>query len=170
MTFRTISLLGFSALVGLAACSSVEMDDGQYWQRVTPSESIYAEGPKAQQMLNRDISRCVVELRELEALGSIKHSIPTDANGKILDPDEKDKDTLEDWDTPERDGYLLAEHKDYSDFDGCMLASGWERIKYVPYDVSERSQRNWYKAHVDYGYDPRNAPLQPAVTEDGLND
>jgi hypothetical protein len=118
-------------------------------------------------MLNRDISRCVVELRELEGLGSVKNAIPTDKSGKLLDPDEKN---LSDWDTPERDGALLAEHSDYHDFDGCMMAKGWERIKYVPYDVADKSKHVWYVSNVNYQADPRDAPINPPVTEDQYND
>lgn len=158
MTLRTKSFfLSFSAIIALSACASgVKIDDGQYWQRKSMSDAIYAEGPKAQQMLNRDISRCVVELRELEGLGSLKDAIPTDASGRVLNPDEK---ALADWDTPERDGALLAEHGNYHDFEGCMLSKGWERIKYVPYEVADKSRRTWFKSHVDWGVDPRDAPI-----------
>jgi hypothetical protein len=167
MRFMSKSLLSCTALIALAACTTVEMDGGQYWQRSSVSEAIYAEGPKAQQMLNRDISRCVVELRELEGLGQVKDAIPTDKSGKLLDPDEKE---LSDWDTPERDGHLLAEHSDYHDFDGCMLAKGWERIKYVPYDVADKSKHTWYVSHIDYGYDPRDASIQAPHETNEYND
>ncbi len=167
MRFMSRSFLACSALVALSACSTVKIDDGQYWQRASVSEAIWAEGPKAQQMLNRDISRCVVELQELEGLGAIKDAIPTDRNGKLLEPDERD---LSDHDTPERDGALLAEHSDYHDFDGCMLAKGWERVKYVPYEVADASRRTWYKSHVDYGQDPRDAALSAPKKVNEYND
>ena len=167
MRFMSRSFLACSALVALSACSTVKIDDGQYWQRASVSEAIWAEGPKAQQMLNRDISRCVVELQELEGLGAIKDAIPTDRNGKLLEPDERD---LSDHDTPERDGALLAEHSDYHDFDGCMLAKGWERVKYVPYEVDDASRRTWYKSHVDYGQDPRDAALSAPKKVNEYND
>ncbi len=118
-------------------------------------------------MLNRDISRCVVELRELESLGSIKNAIPTDRSGKLLDPDEK---SLAGNDTPERDGALLAEHTDYQDFESCMLAKGWERIKYVPYETAEKSRRVWFVSHVDFGSDPADAPLSPPQEGSPYND
>lgn len=154
-----------AALTMLTACAGPQIDKGQYWQRVSMSEAIYAEGPKAQQMLNRDISHCVVELRELEGLGSIKDAIPTDARGRVLDPDERE---LSDWDTPERDGYLLAEHGNYHDFEGCMRDKGWERTKNVPYEVAERARYTWFKTHVGYGEDPRDAAMyKPKSTESG---
>ncbi|MBP7721469.1 MAG: hypothetical protein KA155_02930 [Alphaproteobacteria bacterium] len=163
--------LVFASVLALGACSTPNVDNGQYWQRSSVSDAIYTEGPKAQQMLNRDISRCVVELRELEGLGSIKDAIPTDRHGKVLDPDEMDKDELADWDTPERDGHLLAEHTDYTDFESCMMAKGWERVKYVPYEVSTKAQRSWFQSHVDYGKDPRDAPISaPQTTDNAYND
>ncbi|MCB1839868.1 MAG: hypothetical protein KDI61_06380, partial [Alphaproteobacteria bacterium] len=91
---------------------------GQYWQRVSTSSAIFLRGPKAQQMLNRDIARCVVELRELERLGAVKNAIPEYADGLVLSEDEM---RLAGWDTPERDEQLFAEHSDYQDFEGCML-------------------------------------------------
>lgn len=120
---------------------------GQYWQRVSTSSSIYLRGPKAQQMLHRDIARCVVELRELERLGVVKNAIPAYADGLVFSEDEM---RLAGWDTPNRDEQLFAEHSDYHDFEGCMLAKGWERIKYVPYDVAYRSREDYLAAHVKY--------------------
>jgi hypothetical protein len=145
----------------MTGCESSTVREGQYWQRVGASEAAYIQGPKAQQMLNRDISRCVVELRELERLGTLRNAIPTDADGRVLDPDEL---ALRDNDTPEREGYLLAEHGDYHDFEGCMLAGGWERVISVPFDVAERSRRTYLQAHRDYKYNSRfeerrNRPL-----------
>ena len=150
-SFVVLALLTLSACAG----SAPKIDGGQYWQRVSVSEASYMQGPKAQQMLNRDIGRCVTDLRELERLGVIKNAIPTDFSGRVLDPDETDAAKLADWDTPERDGALLAEHTDYQDFEGCMLSKGWERIKSVPFEVAENARRNFYLAHIDYGYDPK---------------
>ena len=98
-------------------------------------------------MLNRDIARCVVELRELERLGAVKDAIPAYAEGLVLSEDEA---KLAGWDTPERDENLFAEHSDYQDFEGCMLSKGWERIKYVPFDVAKKSREDYLRAHIDY--------------------
>ncbi len=171
MRIMRFSLLpGFAVLVALSACSSnpnelIDMQ-GQYWQRASVSSATYLRGPKAQQMLNRDISRCVVALRELERLGTLKDAIPAGGSGAIPDPDQVKTD-LDDWDTPERNEHLFAEHTDYHDFDSCMDASGWERIKYVPFDVAEQSRENYLKSHVRYDYPPR-AEQNPDF--DHLND
>jgi hypothetical protein len=157
---RKILILAVSAgaLMMTASCSSMPDPDGaQYWQRKSVSDATYQQGPKAQQMLNRDIGRCVTELRELERLGSIKNAIPTDHDGKVRDPDEK---ILSDNDTPDRDEKLLTELSDYHDFEGCMMAKGWERVKHVPYDVAEKSRVNFFKSHVDFGYDPKLAEIE----------
>lgn len=118
---------------------------GQYWQRVHTSSALFLRGPKAQQMLNRDIARCVVELKELERLGAVKNAIPEYAENIVLSKDEAE---LDGWDTPERDKELFAEHSDYIDFEGCMLAKGWQRIKYVPYDVIGQANENYKKTHT----------------------
>jgi hypothetical protein len=141
--------LGVATILALPACAGKEIGDieGQFWQRTSASDALYLRGPKAQQILNRDISRCVTELRELERLGAVKNAIPTDISGHVLRQDELD---LADWDSPERDKHLFAEHSDYQDFEGCMQSKGWERIEHVPYDVGAKGRENYLKAHVDY--------------------
>ncbi len=150
---RSLFLIGTAALLTLSACSSPNksvMKDSNYWQRASVSQSVYQRGPKAQQMLNRDISRCVTELRELERLGAVKNAIPPRLKRMNIDETQ-----LTDWDTPERDKHLYAEHSDYHDFEGCMQAKGWERVMHVPYDVAEDSYRTYRKAHIDYAYESR---------------
>lgn len=147
--FLILSALAFCFTLPAQAGSVREEIElhGQYWQRVSTSSAIYLRGPKAQQMLNRDIARCVVELRELERLGAVKNAIPAYAEDVVLSTDEAQ---LAGWDAPERDENLFAEHTDYQDFEGCMLAKGWERIKYVPFDIADKSRENYLKAHIDY--------------------
>lgn len=152
MIMRSHLLLFASVLLISAPAHADSINDridalGQYWQRVSTSSSIFLRGPKAQQMLHRDIARCVVELRELERLGVVKDAIPTYADGLVLSEDEM---KLAGWDTPARDEQLFAEHSDYHDFEGCMLAKGWERIKYVPYDVAYQSREDYLAANVEY--------------------
>ena len=164
MAFKRSSSL---ALMALSACGTAVNNEikfgGQYWQRVSVSETVYQRGPKAQQILNRDIARCVTELRELERLGAVKNAIPTDISGRVLDPDEKE---LLDWDSPERDQHLFAEHEDYHDFEGCMLAGGWERVLHVPYDVADQAREDYLDAHVDYAYRSRvEIPKSRPVTK-----
>ncbi len=154
---RFLFLACAATAASLTACTGTPVDKklefgSQYWQRINVSESVYIRGPKAQQMLNRDISRCVTELRELERLGVMKNSIPVDGTGRVLDPDDKE---LEDWDTPERDRHLFAEHTNFHDFDSCMLAGGWERTSHVPFDVAERARDVYIQEHIDYKYRSR---------------
>jgi hypothetical protein len=150
---------GTAALLALSACSwSVDdyLDTSQYWQRSEASSATYTRGPKAQQMLKEDIANCVFEMRELERLGGVRESIPTDKDGRVLDPPELEAERkrieqeLEDWDTPERKGQLYAEHSDYHDFEGCMLAKGLERTKFVPYEVDKLSKDQYLASHIGY--------------------
>ena len=146
------SFLTLVLLVTLSAPAAAGINDaiekkGQYWQRINTSSALYLRGPKAQQMLNRDISRCVVELRELERLGAVRNAIPHYAEGLVMSEDEAE---LAGYDTPERDKELFAEHGDYIDFEGCMMAKGWERVKYVPYDVAGQAQENYRMTHTGY--------------------
>jgi hypothetical protein len=150
----TRPLLTFACILVLCAPAHARTVDeaieqnGQYWQRVSASSAVYTRGPKAQQLLNRDISRCVVELREMERLGVIRDAIPKYVDqGRILSEDEA---KLEGIDSPERDEELFYEHSDYHDFEGCMLAKGWERIKYVPFDAAAQAKENYLDAHVAY--------------------
>lgn len=146
-TYSTILILS-AATIGLVACSAVPAKKSeQFWQRKSMSEAIYAQGPKAQQLLDRDIADCVTELRELERLHHTKNAIPTDFAGRVLDPDEN---ALADWDAPERDGALLAEHSNYMDFESCMGEKGWERIAHVPFEVAARGRENYKRAKYDY--------------------
>ena len=147
-TNRIFFFLGISVLAVTVGCETKpKVKQGQYWQRANTSETIYINGPKAQQLLNRDIASCVTELRELERLGQIKDAIPTTKNGRVLNPDEK---TMHEVDTPERDGYLFAEHKNYTDFESCMAASGWERTQTITYETAKRSEKNFFANHIDF--------------------
>lgn len=157
MILKKLSYLTLTTvlLIGTGCSSGHVVKEGQYWQRIHASEMAYTQGPKAQQLLNRNISMCVAELQELERLGTIKNAIPVDYSGRVLNPDEQ---TMREWETPERDGELLSEHMDYHDFETCMLAKGWERVKHVPYDVAEKSRKAYLDAHTDYEYQSRYAP------------
>lgn len=144
-------ICAFSSIIVISGCSGVTAKEaielnGQYWQRVNASSAIYTRGPKAQQILNRDIARCVVEMRELERLGEIHNAIPKYVDqGRVLSEAEAN---LEGIDSPERDEELLREHVDYHDFEGCMIAKGWERTKFVPFNIAEQSRKNYLKTHA----------------------
>lgn len=169
-------------VLGLTACESRRvskldlMTSPNYWQRAEATSAIYQRGPKAQQMLNRDISRCVTELRELERLGAIRYATPGEMapNGTVPDPNTPDG-ALAQYDTPERDGYLRAEGLPYHDFEGCMQAKGWERIEHVPYDVAEQSRKDYIKAVTGEDYQTKTRQREdfqskPAGDFDNLND
>lgn len=148
-------LIAGMALITLGACTHPHtniVDNGQYWQRSSVSDAAYQQGPKAQQMLNNSIADCVTELRELERLGQLRNAIPANPHTRrVLSSDEQ---ALAAYDEPERVKYLLSEHGEYHDFETCMIAKGWERVKHVPYDVAHEARKNYMKNHVDYEYTP----------------
>lgn len=160
LTFSLPSFAGVNDRIG---------HKGQYWQRVNSSSALYLRGPKAQQMLSRDIARCVVELRELERLGAVRDAIPEYVDGVVLSEAEA---RLAGWDTPERDKELFAEHSDYIDFEGCMIAKGWERVKYIPFDVLEQADEIYLHTHTNYREGARDLKhKQKEVSDyDHLND
>ncbi len=167
-TYSLLALGLFSVLI-VGACApgkNINQVGGQFWQRVSVSDAAYQQGPKAQQMLNRDISRCVTELRELERVGAVKNAIPVDAQGRTLNPNQQE---LYDWDTPEREKYLYAEHLDYTDFEGCMMYKGWERIEHAPYDVARKGRENYLRAHVDKEYKPEAYARIAAKKKSAMN-
>lgn len=172
-----LSLMG-ATLLALAACHPLTMDElkanAYYWQRADASEAIYQEGPKAQQMLHRDVARCVTELRELDRLTNLRFTIPADNNpdGNPPDPSTASGD-LKQWGTPERDGYLMTELSDYPDFETCMQAKGWERMEHVPYDVAQRSRRTYIETLTGKPYKgdmpPRPTEYQTMTEEEMAN-
>ena len=153
---RTVTALAL-ILIAASSLTACEFNDkprftkgGQFWQRTSASDALYLQGPKAQQMLHRDISRCVTELRELERLGVLKNAIPAHDTGHIMTDDEI---MMADWDSPERDKHLFAEHSNYTDFESCMDTKGWERIEHVPYSTAQKGRNNYIKANVNYNED-----------------
>ncbi len=123
--------------------------NGQYWQRIDVASALYLRGPKAQQTLNEDIARCVTDINTLARVGAIKEGFPADRlpNGRI--PDEYTPEgQLARWNTPKKDGNKYYEHLQYHDFEGCMTFKGWERIKYVPYGVSEEAKNVYYEVMI----------------------
>jgi hypothetical protein len=159
---RIVFLLPVLFLVFLTACSTAEP---QYWQRTSASSQIYTQGPKAQHMLNRDLSQCVLEMKELERLGTLRNAGPVlDSNWRLKDPDQR---KMSDYvDRPEYDGYLRAELLDYHDFDSCMEAHGWDRTKYVPFEVADRSRKNYLKAIHGENYQSKTGQYHDQNTPD----
>ena len=167
MIMRSFLVLGLALTFSFPSFAGSVNDDiehkGQYWQRVHASSALHLRGPKAQQMLNRDIARCVVELKELERLGGIRDGIPEYLDGVVLSDTEA---RIAGWDTPERDRELLAEHSDYIDFEGCMISKGWQRIKHVPFDVAEQGRETYLFTHTKFREGARNIKLLSKTTSD----
>lgn len=157
-----------------AACTPYPtLRDAQYWQRESASSALYMQGPKAQQMLHQDIARCTGEIQELYRLGAIRDAVPGDPYyGTVPDPDrnvgERTKASFEmaQWETPERDGYLYAEHLDYHDFEGCMHTKGWERVEHVPYEVADRSRSTYRRTVMNARYRSRHGEAVPTWHEE----
>jgi hypothetical protein len=140
---RHILLLTASVCVLSACASEPTIEDAQYWQRSSVTSSLYLEGPKAQQTLHENITSCTNEINELQRLGEIRRAIPAETvNGQVPDP-ETPQGRMAGWDSPERDGYLRAEHSDYHDFETCMTAKGWERVEYLPYATADRARQEY---------------------------
>jgi hypothetical protein len=162
MTFKfaAITLLSLSTL-SLAACQvPPKLEDAQYWQRKNATSALYLRGPKAQQTLHQDIANCVTEIDELERLGPLREAIPADTqNGQVLDPNSPNGD-LANWDSPKRDGFLYAEHFNYTDFEGCMNYKGWERVENLPYDQLSKSRQEYMDTLYGYKYQSNNPQLK----------
>lgn len=132
--FRLTASIFVSATLacGLGGCAQQPAAE-QFWQRTNPSQSIYMHGAKAQQMLQRDIQNCVNELTELERLHQLDDPIPTTFDGSLK---EADPSTLYTIKVQGGDTALFNGASDYTNFDGCMYAKGWERIKSLPYNTT----------------------------------
>jgi len=174
-------VISVAVLFVLAACSAQPVNkdletNPHFWQRVDATSALYLQGPKAQQILNRDLSRCVTELRELERLGAIRVATPGDTqDGKVPDP-ETPEGALAQWETPERDGMLRAEHLGYHDFRTCMLSRGWESIEHVPYEIAEQAREVYTETILGQRYRTKtrqrdDSPIRKSGGDfDNLND
>lgn len=172
--FMSLVLTG-AALLTLAACSSTPsesqlMNKADYWQRTSTSEAIHQRGPKAQQMLNRDIARCVTELREVERLGFLRTNIPGNTTSAGVPDPTTPQGSLAQWETPERDGYLYAEHSDYHDFETCMMSKGWERIDHMPYDIGKQARRDYIDAINQQAHRQKTGEYVPVTPVEGPYD
>ncbi len=168
-------ILAGATMMALSACSSTPtksslMQNADYWQRTSTSEAIFQRGPKAQQMLNRDIARCVTELRELDRLGFLRTHLPGDTTRNGVPDPTTPEGSLAQWETPERDGYLFAEHADYHDFETCMMAKGWERIEHVPYDVAKTSRHDYIEAINQQKHREKTGEFKPVTPPKGPYD
>lgn len=143
--------------VAMAGCSTAPMSwrlkNADYWQRADLRTATYLDPVEAQRILNRDIARCTVDIKDQERMAIMRNSIPADGRG--VDP-KSAAGYMAGWDTPERDGYLHAEHLPYHNFETCMMYNGWERVSTVQPDVAQRSRNAW-REHTDPGYTNRKA-------------
>jgi hypothetical protein len=154
--FRFPLLCLTAALLGLAGCAispEAELDRADYWERADATDAVYQRGPKAQQMLHRDISRCVTEIRELDRLSALRHAVPANskANGVPADPETPEGEIAQ-WETPDREDMLHYEHLPYQDFETCMQHGGWVRVEHVPYDVAKTSREDYIEAITGQRY------------------
>ena len=137
------------SVLAITACETTyrkpfKIEEAEYWQRQNSTSALYLRGPKAQQMLHQDISRCTWEINELENLGEIRDAVPAHYNsGNSEERRTASQDQLDQWDSPDRDGYLRNEHLDYADFETCMMAKGWERTEYLPHDVADKARQDY---------------------------
>jgi hypothetical protein len=129
------SLLLVPGLLLVTGCQSLQYDSGQYWQRVSPSEQVYQQGPKADQMLDRDIGRCNTEVKELKSLGVVNDPILTDPKGRVLETDELPKKHPNYKNVPKYDITAPPNDRTFHTFDECMYTKGWERVMKLPHKV-----------------------------------
>lgn len=161
------------AFIALTGCNAETVNKQEYlkqahfWQRANVTEAIYMNGPKAQQVLLHDISDCVTELHELYRLGAIRAAVPGDKvkAGKIPAPHDP-RDAMAGWETPGRNGYMLAEHSDYHNFETCMISKGWERTEHVPYAVAEKSRETYTETILGQQYRTATQQVQGAPREE----
>ncbi|MBI1328102.1 MAG: hypothetical protein GC136_10735 [Alphaproteobacteria bacterium] len=143
-----LTSIGLTVLT-LSACENARQTyelkhNAQYWERADTTDAIYQRGPKANQLLQRDIARCTTEINELYRVGIVKHAVPMP--GQMNSEKMLAKAQLDSWDSPNRDGYMLAQTGDYNDFEGCMAAKGWERVEHLPYEQAKRAREDYIEA------------------------
>ena len=146
--FSVLALSACAGGAGLGGAPAPKIEDAKFWQRNTASSALYLQGPKAQQILHQDIATCVNEIKELERLGEIRRSVPANYNsGNEIDTRTASQHELDVWDTPERNGFLYSEHLEYSDFETCMGAKGWERVEHLPYSESDVARKEYLERY-----------------------
>lgn len=145
-SFLTLSCL--TALTLTACGTKPKIEEAKYWQRNSASSALYLRGPKAQQMLHKDISTCVTEISELDKIGEVRRAIPANYNsGNEIEYRSPAQQELDEYDTPERDGYLYGEHVNYHDFETCMMGKGWERVEHLPYDEAALARKEYLERY-----------------------
>lgn len=158
---KTLALLLSFSTLAVAACQvPPKLEKAQYWQRKSATSALYLRGPKAQQTLHKDIADCVTEIDELERLGPLREALPADTNnGRVRDPNSPEGKMAK-WDSPKRDGYMYAEHFNYTDFEGCMDYKGWERVESLPYDRATIARDEYMDTLYGNKYQSKHNPQQ----------
>jgi len=139
---KFISVIAFT--IALSGCLKEPRLAAAYWQRVDGDSALYMTGPKSQQILDENISSCVVEIEELVKLNAVRGTTPPDTHNEYHSALKASGD-LDYFDTPRRYGAMKVAHSDYYDFESCMRSKGWERVNYVQYDVELNAQKNYKK-------------------------
>lgn len=154
-------VVSVTALLSLTACGFTQTrhTESHFWQRADTTSALYMQGPKAQQMLHQDISRCVTEVKELTKLGSIREAIPAKTINEYPDPDSPEGH-MEQWETPSHDGALYSEHLEFHDFETCMSAKGWERVEHVPYNIADNAREVYAKTILKERYKSKTPSAQ----------
>lgn len=155
MRIAVLALVSSLGVLALSACADKEY---HYWQKADPSDALYLQGVKAQQMLEQDISYCVHTVIELTKLADVRADVPAPYQ-PLGSYDQKqatdEMSRLPGWDVPEYIRDLRVDHTDFHDFDGCMRYKGWERVKYVGPDAELHANRV-YKDTANYSVRPKN--------------
>ncbi len=157
LSLSLLSVLTVIPVLTLSACngsglnlnnSKPKIENAKYWQRSSASSALHLQGPKAQQILHADIATCVNEISELEKLGEIRRAVPANYNsGNVIEHRSASQQKLDQYDTPQRDGFLYSEHLDYHDFETCMNAKGWERLEHLPYQEADLARKNYLERY-----------------------
>ena len=148
---NTLLSIAIASSLSLSACVVAPEKNEAYWQRTDASSALHLRGPKAQHSLNKNIADCVVEIKELVRLNSLRISTKADTGIRRSDT-APIPGTVARFDTPDYDGPSYADYQPYTDFEGCMDYKGWERVSYVPYKVQEDAQENYIRTLVNPRY------------------
>ncbi len=159
-------LLAIAALVLATSCAPIPPEGylgykEDFWQRKDLTSALYLRGEEAQQRLNKDIAECAYAIRELQNDAPVRERIPANNVGGVPPDPQTAEGRLAQWDTPEREGDLRYEHRDYHDFETCMLSKGWARQQFVPPEVAEEARDVYYETVT--GERRGKSPARPKV-------
>ena len=169
--FRRTFAIGAVCLLAAGCTMPPSPTAEAYWQRVESHSQLYLTGPKAQQTLEIDISRCVTEINELVEVGALRETMPPSRNFAYHDALNK-SGHLDYWDEPTRLGARKVDHSDYHDFETCMRSRGWERVQYMRYASAAKAGKT-YNDTMDlrkYGATGSDAAMERKRQIEAVND